>query len=260
MAWPWASRAPSSTDSRATSRARLALAWRRLRRCRVSFRGVMRWNSTSDLLEISSRWSRRSALTRSTRSRASPALSPTAGGSSSRGVGSALGGSSTGTGSTGSSSSWAGGGATSPGRPCRRSISASMASRPAPSAQSASLPIRSSKSDPCSRASMLSGCRRACPWRAASSRSSITWATRTPASSPTMRAAPFREWAARMQASSWSAWAGLRSSTSRPVLSTWVWASASRRNSSSREASRIWSGVMPGSLPWPAAAGLHPAG
>ena len=100
---------------------------------------------------------------------------------------------------------------------------------------------------PRSKASICSARRRKRPSCAATRQSSMAWATLTPASMPTMRAAPLSEWAARMQASSCSAWVGSRSSASSPALSTWVCASASRPNSSSSDASRICSGVMTGS-------------
>ena len=79
------------------------------------------------------------------------------------------------------------------------------------------------------------------PCCAATKQSSIAWATRTPTVRPTMLAAPFSEWAARMHASIWSAAAGSRSSASSPEVSTCVWVSASSRNRSSREtSSRSW--------------------
>lgn len=272
MAWACGSRAVSWTVSRTTSSARLALDCRRRRRCRESASGLMRWNSTSDLLEISSSRSRRSAVTRRTRLRRSSACSPPAcpAGSSSL---SSLAAADAGSGASGAASGRpgvvAGSSARASGRPLRtrpsrRCTRPSISSRPAPSAQPASpaggVPIRSNRSQPWSNASICSDCRSRRPSCASTRQSSMTCATRTPASSPTIRAAPFSECAARMQASSWSAWVGLRSSAIRPALSTWVWASASSRNSSSSDASLIWSGVMPGSALRLAGEGLRRAG
>jgi hypothetical protein len=67
---------------------------------------------------------------------------------------------------------------------------------------------------------------------AATNRSSIAWATVTAARRSTIRAAPFSEWAARMQSSSRSGRVGVRSSSSRAAVSDWVSSPASMRKRS----------------------------
>ena len=83
--------------------------------------------------------------------------------------------------------------------------------------------------------STCSGRRTSCPFWAATKPSSIAWATRTAASSPTIRAAPLSEWAARIRGSITSGAAEAPSRATRPVDSVAVWLSASMRNSSSSE-------------------------
>ena len=73
------------------------------------------------------------------------------------------------------------------------------------------------------------------PFCAATKQSSIAWATRTAASSPTIRAAPLSEWAARIRGSIASGAAEAPSSATRPAESVAVWLSASMRKSSISE-------------------------
>ena len=75
------------------------------------------------------------------------------------------------------------------------------------------------------------------PFWMATKWSSITWVRRTTASRSTMRAAPLREWAARIISLMRAMSAGSSSRASRPSDKRVVWLSASRRKSSIIEAS-----------------------
>ena len=158
----------------------------------------MRWNSTSDLLEISSSRSRRSAVTRRTRLRRSSACSPPAcpaGSSSLSSLAAAD--------AAGGSGPLPAGRESSPAAP--RGPAAGAAHQAFEALHQAvdlfppgafgpacvaggRVPIRSNRSQPWSNASICSDCRSRRPSCASTRQSSMTCATRTPASA--RRSAP----------------------------------------------------------------------
>ncbi len=94
-------------------------------------------------------------------------------------------------------------------------------------------------SRPRSRASTASPPKANWPFWAATKQSSMTWATRTAASTPTIRAAPLTEWAARIRASKRLGWSGSFSRASSPSFRTGRWTSSSARKRSSSDGSKV---------------------
>ncbi|MNP21493.1 hypothetical protein D3C76_1141130 [compost metagenome] len=169
----------------------------RLRRCKVARYGLKRWVSTSALLDRSSRLFKRSAVTRRIRSPPSAARLPLRGtgasGSASASTGSITASAITGSGSTlgiatgGALIVGVAAGSSSPAICTRKACTAgSMAASPG-------VAIRISRSVPCSKASICSARSSNRPSWAPTRQSSMTWATLTPASTPTIRAAPLSE-------------------------------------------------------------------
>jgi len=92
---------------------------------------------------------------------------------------------------------------------------------------------------PLSKASTYSAVSTISEFCAATKMSSMICVRRTTGSTPTMRAAPLIEWAARISASSRSVAAGFSSSASRPSISTFPCSVTSIRNRSSMDESAI---------------------